>query len=532
MKKLLAVLLVLVMTLSCFSACKAPETTEAPAEKTTEAPADKTTEAPAPQIKTGGIIHVYTDMEPKSLDAFRTRLMVTMPAYEGVLIKKSDGTFKCNLIKDYKADIQNLTYTLYLKDEPVYFHDDSIMDAEALAWNINQYKECGYFASSFNMIDKAEAVDDKTVVIKMKEWDLLIPYDLSRMCYPVSKEFVEKNGWDALQEQECGTGAFKLKNWVHGDRVEFEKFTKYHEGEPRVDEVHVVVYSTVETALLALQKGEIEIMSVGGQPKKKLEELQNTYGCVLNIGESSGAVLTLGYMCNNPDDPLYDKNVRKALSHAIDCNAIGQALTDGYFVPDIHQWGLPTYAYCSPNVTGFEYDPELAKKMLAEAGYPNGFKTTLKGGTASQDRAVMIKSYLAEIGVEVELEITDRANFDQYVSGWPSGLLLHQAGTANGQEYQLSNSARSDVTTGFGSGSFIHNEELDKLCRECLGSEAKDSYAPMQRVAEIMFQEECCMLPLYMSIGMIMQQGYLKEAHIYDGVVTEGYTWHLMWLDK
>ena len=83
-----------------------------------------------------------------------------------------------------------------------------------------------------------------------------------------------------------------------------------------------------------------------------------------------------------------------------------------------------------------------------------------------------------------------------------------------------------------GACSFIHNEELDKLCRQCLGSEAKDSYAPMQRVAEIMFQEECCMLPLYMSIGMIMQQGYLKEAHIYDGVVTEGYTWHLMWLDK
>ena len=177
MKKVLSVLLVLVMVLGLFSACnKKPTPTDVPGGDGTP--------------KKGGIIHVYTDMEPKSLDAFRTRLMVTMPAYEGILIKKDDGTFKCNLIKEYSADLKNLTYTLTLKDEPVYFHDDSIMTAEVLAWNINQYKEVGYFASSFNMIDKAEAVDDKHVVIKMKEWDLLIPYDLSRMCYPVSKEFV------------------------------------------------------------------------------------------------------------------------------------------------------------------------------------------------------------------------------------------------------------------------------------------------------------------------------------------------------
>ena len=484
------------------------------------------------EVKLGGTLRVYLSADLTSLDHTRTRISETVPFYETILYKDKEGNYKGQLVESFESDVETMTYTFHMKDEPIYFHDGSLLTSEVLAWNINQYKEVGYFASSFNKIDYAEAVDESTFVIHMSEWDMLIPNCLARMCHIVSMEYVETNGWDSLAETECGTGPFMLKAWNRGENLQCEKFTQYYGGEPRLDEVHYIIYASPDVAIMALENGELDVVDFSKISYSYLPTLAENEDIVIYDAASGGHAITLGFECVNKDDPLYDVNVRKAICHAIDNDAIGEALTEGYFYSGSTQWSVNEYVYCSDKVTGFEYDIELAKEMLAEAGYPDGFSTTLIVQAAYEDAAVFVQAMLQQVGIECEVQSLDRANFDKYISGWGSGMLIHSVGVSNGQEYQITNSARSDVTTGYGSASFKHTDELDELCDQAMTSALEDSYAPIQRVAEIMFQEDVDMNVLYLTQGIMVASSSVKEAGICERGSRGMSSLHLAWLDK
>ena len=245
-----------------------------------------------------------------------------------------------------------------------------------------------------------------------------------------------------------------------------------------------------------------------------------------------GTAYTLGFNCNNPDEPISDVRVREAICHAIDTDAIGQVLTEGYYFKGSHQWSVNEYAYCSDKVTGFEYDPALAKKLLEEAGYANGFSTTLKVQAAYEDAAVLVQQFLAEVGITCEVESLDRANFDKFIGGWDSGMLIHTVGVANGQEYQIINSARSDVTNGFGSGSFVHSPELDELCEKAAHGTLEESYENVKQIAETMFQNDISMYTLALSKGIMTARTDVKDAGICGDGSRNIADLHMAWLDR
>lgn len=528
MKKILCLVLALAMLFFTAIAC-----TNQPADPGEQADNQQSSEpAESGEVKLGGTLRIYLSGDLTSLDNTRTRISEALPAYETILYKDAEGNYCCRLIESLESDIDALTYTMKLKSEPIYFHDGSIMTSEVLAWNINQYKEIGYFASSFNKIDKAEAIDESTVVIHMTEWDMLIPNCLSRMCTPVSKEFVDKNGWDALAEAECGTGPFMLKEWKHGESIEYVKFDKYHEGEPRLDGLLYLIYGSADVALMALQNGELDVAPFTRISYSYLPDLANNSDVVIYDANRGGHAYTLGFNCVNEEDPLYDVNVRKAICYAIDTDIIGAALMEGYYYPGSTQWSPNEYVYCSDKVTGYPYDVEKAKEILATTAYPNGFKTSVIVQAPYEDAAVLVQAMLKEIGIECEIQSLDRANFDKFVSGWDSGMLIHTVGVANGQEYQITNSARSDVATGFGSASFKHTEELDALCAEALTASIENSYAPIRRVAEIMFEEDIDMKVLFLSKGITVAGSYVKDAGIGVNGDNDMSTLWLAWLDK
>ena len=480
--------------------------------------------------KAGGVLKVYISNDPASLNNTSFRATQTCGFYETILYKDADGNYHGRLVESIDADISNLTYTLNMfKDKKIYFHDDTEMTAEVLAWNINEYKEIGIFAASFNKIDYAEAKDDHTVVIHLKEWDMLLPNCLARMCTPVSKAYID--GYAAanpgkfatkaelynaaLLDNECGTGPFKLKEWVRDSIVSTVRFDKYHEGAPILDGVDYVIIADADVALMAFQSGEVDVLNSSRIDNEKVETiLASNPDAVLYKATRGGSAYTLGFESQDPNDPFYDVRVRQAAQMALDNDAIGQAVTAGMFFPGQHQWSIASYAYCSPNVTGYEYNVEKAKALLAEAGYPNGFKTTIKVQTPFVQTAVYVQSYLKAVGIEAEIMPIDTAAFSNYISGWSGGMFIHTVGVSNGQEYQLLTAARSANPSGYGARSFYHSEELDALVKQAYNSSVEDSYLPTQQAAEIWFQESATADVLFLTQGWIIAKDYVKDAGI------------------
>lgn len=502
----------------------------------------------SPRTEGGGILKVYISNDPASLNNTSFRATQTCGFYETILYKDSEGTYHGRLVESIESNKSNLTYTLHMfKDKPIYFHDDSLMTSEVLAWNINEYKEVGVFAASFNKIDYAETTNESTVVIHMKEWDMLIPNCLARMCAPVSKEYIEgfasKNSGNfatktemynaALLDHECGTGPFKLKEWVRDSIVSTVRFDKYHEGTPKLDGVDYVIISDADVAIMAFQAGDVDILTSSRIDNEKVETiLSSNSDAVLYSAARGGYAMTLGFESQDPSDPFYDLRVRQAVCYALDNDAIANAVTAGMYFPNQHQWSIDTYAYCSPNVTGYEYNVEKAKTLLAEAGYPNGFKTSIKLQTPFVQTAVYVQSYLKAIGIEAEIVPIETAAFSNYISGWNGGMFIHTVGVSNGQEYQLLTAARSDNPSGYGARSFYHSAELDALIKQAYNSSVEDSYEPTQKAADIWFQEKCTANVLYLTQGWIIAKDYVKDAGICKYGASEMETLWKAYFDK
>ncbi len=499
MKRSIALLTIIVLAVSMVFAGGSSETATSSSTASSEP-------------KAGGTLRILITSDPASLDDTTFRATQEFFFYETILVKDAQGKYMGNLIKDYESDVEGLTYTLNMRDDDIYFHDGTVMTSEVLAWNINEYKKVGVFASSFSKIDYAEAVDEKTVVIHLLEWDMLIPNCLSRMCKPVSKAFIDKYGYDALKTKECGTGPFMLKSWERDSTVSTVKFDKYHEGAPLLDGIDYIIITSSDVAVLAFQSGEVDVIKDSRLSYEKLDELKNDPDVIVYEAIRGGSAYTLGFHTQTESDPFYDVRVRMAACYAIDADAIGQAYTDGMYIPGSTQWSANDYAYCSPNVTGFEYNPEKAKKLLAEAGYPNGFKTVIYVQTQFQGAAVYVQSYLKAVGIDAEISPIDTANFSTYISGWGQGMMIHTVGVANGQEYQLLTAARSDNPSGYGARSFKHSAELDALVKEAYNSSVEDSYLPTQKAAEKWFQEDVSAYVLFLSKGFLVAKDYVMDS--------------------
>lgn len=482
--------------------------------------------------KAGGTLRVLITNDPASLDDTTFRATQTFYFYETILYKDAAGNYQGLLIDSFESDVDNLTYTLHMKDEDIYFHDGSVMTSEVLAWNINEYKKVGVFASSFNKIDYAEAVDDKTVVIHLLEWDMLIPNCLTRMCKPVSKQFIDTYGYEGLKTMECGTGPFMLDSWQRDSQIKTVKFDKYHQGEPLLDGVDYIIITSAEVALMAFETGEVDVLADSRLAYEQVASLQNSKDTVLYSASRGGHAYTLGFHCQSPDDPFYDVRVRQAACYALDTDAIGLAYTEGMYFPGSTQWSVNDYPYCSPNVVGFPYDVEKAKQLLTEAGYPNGFDTVIYVQTQFQGAAVYVQSYLSAVGINAEIVPVDTANFSTYIGGWGKGMMIHTVGVSNGQEYQLLTAARSDNPSGYGARSFLHSAELDECVMQAYNSSVEDSYAPTQRAAEIFFQENVSGYVLFLTEGWVAAKDYVMDAGIcINGAATID-SIHTAWLNK
>ncbi len=326
------------------------------------------------------------------------------PVLESLGREDADGNTYPWLAEEFITDAENLTFTIKLR-EGVKFHDGSDCDAEAVAWNIQQYIDNGK-ASEIGTPKEVKVVDDLTVQIQYdawaNDWDSVIG-----AIYICSKEAYEKNGEEWCKTHAVGTGPFLLDTFVAENKITYTKNENYRlEGLPYLDTLEIDMITDTNTMMSALLNKE-----VGAAIKFENEAVINTISQAgfESIGRRNANCADIKHIIwnsKNPDHPMGDLKVRQAVMHAINWDEVAKALSGGLGEATPLFCTSDSWAY-SPDAEFYEYDLDLAKSMLAEAGYPDGFETTIYTQSQNNDTAVAFQAILAQIGIKAEVETLD-----------------------------------------------------------------------------------------------------------------------------
>ena len=326
-----------------------------------------------------------------------------VPFAEALLLETYWGDYFPFLAKDWIVDLDK-PEIIFVLEEGIKFSDGSPFDAEAVAWNVEKWME-GSIADS--AIKGAEVRGEYEVAILLHDWsNSLISIFASRISVMVSKESYEKLGEEASAQNAVGTGPFTLTSRVPGATVTFSRRDGYwREGEPYLDGIEYYAMSDVMTQNAAmLSTGDDSVDWLQTSRGEQIEFLRDNADVYIEF--LPGGATGLNVSSRNEGSPFAKKEVRQALSYAIDREAIVAARGFGVWteaaqlVPEGYQGHLPD----SYNLT---YDPAKAKELLAQAGYPNGLTADFYGTTSDRDAVVAIQSMLDQVGIHTNLEFPE-----------------------------------------------------------------------------------------------------------------------------
>jgi ABC-type transport system substrate-binding protein len=388
------------------------------------------TYTPDPNAKPGGsIVITYKDdvatLDPAIGYDWQNWSMIKS-LFDGLMDYVPGTTdLRPGLAESYEISEDGLTYTFKLRPG-VKFHNGREMTADDVVYSLSrvtnpetQSPGAGFFGmiegfdamldGSATTLSGVTAVDPQTVQIKLSRPDATFLHVMAlNFASVVPQEAVEEFGPD-FGRNPVGTGAYRLADWTLGQQVVFEKNADYwREGIPYLDQITFEIGQEPVVALLRLQNGEIDLPGDGIPPAKFQEVMSDPAQAERVI---QGGQLQTGYITMNVTQPPFDNvQVRQAVNMAINKDRIVQII-NGRAVP-ANQPLPPTMPGYTEGYEGYAYDPEAAKALLAEAGFPEGFETELfVMNTDPNPRiAQAIQQDLAAIGITASIQALAQAN--------------------------------------------------------------------------------------------------------------------------
>jgi peptide/nickel transport system substrate-binding protein len=286
----------------------------------------------------------------------------------------------------------------------VRFHNGEEFDSKATKFSlermINPEIEAP-MAAFYSSLERVDIVDKYTVNIVTKYPDALILQKITLLAI-VSPKYVKEAGREGMAKHPVGTGPFKFKEWVKGERIVFTANREYWKPRvPKIDRVEFYFYD-VDTRLKKFMAGELDMIS-NIKPTIALRVAKGKDNKVIKRDSFLSLIVCLNTL---KAGPLKNKLVRKALNHAVDVPKIIKYGARGNGTP-IATMAMKGDVGFNPDLKPYSYDPEKAKQLLAEAGYPNGIKLTAvaspKIGGIEGPLARIVKSQLKAVGVTVEM---------------------------------------------------------------------------------------------------------------------------------
>jgi peptide/nickel transport system substrate-binding protein len=345
--------------------------------------------------------------------------LVAAPAIETLFRLDNQARPTPWLATGYKVskDFKSLTLTLR---KGVKFHDGTDFNAEAVKYLLDIYRDSNM--SELKSVTSVDVIDSHTVRLNLAEFMVQLPANLAfRPGLMVSPTAIKTQGKDWCMTHPVGTGPFKFVSYQRDASAKYEKFPGYwQKGKPYLDGVEFLFIADRTSAVMAFKSGSAQVH--GGLSPQYLAELKESGK--YSMSTIPIAAYGLAGDSGHTTSPFADVRVRKALEYAIDKVAIARTVGYNIFKPASQITAIETWYY-NPSVKGYEYNPQKAKELLAQAGYPNGFKTRIMYQTTDpQDVFTAIQGYLGQVGIEAKLEPMAAPLFVQnHTGGWDNGLM-------------------------------------------------------------------------------------------------------------
>jgi len=326
------------------------------------------------------------------------------PAFEFLVRTTRQNVTEPHLATGWDISPDGKTFTFKLR-KGVKFHDGTDFNAQAAKYNLDLWlKTPGAVLGNLVSVD---VIDDYQIRLNFSKYDALVMYELSTEAYIASPTAMEKKGKKWAETHPIGTGPFKLKNYQRDVALRYERFDEYwQKGRPYLDGLEFMVIKDPMTQIASLKGGEIN-----GIYMVDREHAKNLVAQGYNLTTWAGPHVGIFGDSKNPDSVWSKRKVREAIEYAIDKESLMNDLGYGFPIA-LYQMVTPDNPYYNPDLKPRKYDPEKAKNLLIEAGYPNGFKTTITHlGRHWPESWIAIQGYLAKVGIDLKIVRVDRPKY-------------------------------------------------------------------------------------------------------------------------
>ena len=432
--------------------------------------------------------------------------------YDTLVQYKDESTdLEPALATRWESSEDGLIWTFHLR-RGVTFHDGTPFNAEAVLFSLNrQHDEThpfhkiggGYIywiaTGLAEIVDKITAVDDFTVQIHLKTAYAPFIYTIAITPFSiVSPTAMQKWGED-FTNNPVGTGPFKFVRWDRNDKIVLEANDTYWGGKPFLQRVIFQSVPDNSVRLIKLQEGSLHAMEFPNPDD--LQQIRDDE--MLELISQPG--MSIGYLAMNMDKAPFDNlKVRLAINHAINKATIIEHLYQGMGIPAKNPIPPTLWGY-DDTIEDYAYDPELAKHLLTEAGYPEGFETTLWALPVPRPYipdgralAEVLQSELRDIGVETKivtfdwgtyLEKTKNGEHDMAMLGWSADL-----GDPDNFLYFLL--SKSSAEKPAGNIAFYRSDEMQDALEQARATTDREKRIALYEKAQQIFHKDVPWVPL------------------------------------
>lgn len=330
--------------------------------------------------------------------------------YDTLIWRDVNLTLKPGLALSWHA-VDATTWEFKLR-RGVKFHNGESFNAQAVKFSFERMldpKTRWPGAGALRLIKSVTVVDDFTVRFTTERPWPLLPRFLGYYGMVVPPSYLAQKGDEALVRHPVGTGPYRFVRWVKDDRVELEANPDFWGSKPRINRVIFRAIPSESSRLAELLAGSVHLINL--VPPELFKPIQESPRARLVEGRSLSVYFVIYNLVNIPRDrPLADRRVRQALNYAINRQAILASI--------MHNVGAPVATFCTEVMLGcdasippFPYDPERARALLREAGYPNGFDLTITTTSGAypgdRDITLAVADQLTRVGVRARVNVTE-----------------------------------------------------------------------------------------------------------------------------
>jgi peptide/nickel transport system substrate-binding protein len=349
-------------------------------------------------------------------DAFTTSILSNI--FDTLIYRNQDLELEPGLATDWE-NIEDTVWEFTLRED-ITFHNGEAFTAEDVKFSLERPldPELGSpLTSRFSVIDSVEVVDDFTVRVNTVDPYPLLPARLSEW-FMLPKDHFEMTDPAVLSEEPIGTGAYQFVEWVRDERLVLVANADYWRGAPEIQNVTFRPIPETSTRVAALQSGDVDLIT--NVPAFRQEEVASD---TIEIRVTPSTFIQYVALDGTKNEALADVRVRQALQYATNVEEIIEFLFDGSAAQIAVPLAFGTFGL-DDSIEPYPYDPDRARELLAEAGYPDGFTLEIDAPTGryAQDEEVAeaLAGQWAMVGIDVQLNI----------NAWPDQLTKYRDGDA------------------------------------------------------------------------------------------------------